>query len=162
MASRNPRPAINRRTRAIIVNSPSNPTGAVYGREELQSLAKVAQQNNLVLIADEIYHEFCYDEPYVSVSSMYEQTLLLRGFSKTYAMTGWRLGYAAGPAELIEKMTMVQQYTFVCAPAMVQWAGITALQTDMAEEVAAYRRKRELVYQGLSEVFEVQKPGGAF
>ena len=154
--------AISGRTRAIVVNSPSNPTGLVHGREELQGLAELAKQNDLVLIADEIYYEFCFDDPYVSVAPMYERTLLLRGFSKTYAMTGWRLGYATGPAELIEKMTMLQQYTFVCAPSMVQWAGITALQTDMSEQVAAYRRKRDLVYEGLSEVFEVRKPGGAF
>ena len=154
--------AVSKRTRAIVVNSPSNPTGAIYGRSEMTKLAEVARQNELVLISDEIYNEFCYDEPYVSVAGMYEKTLLLRGFSKTYAMTGWRLGYAVGPAELIEKMTMVQQYTFVCAPSMVQWAGITALQTDMSKEVEAYRRKRDLVYNGLAKVFEVQKPGGAF
>ena len=152
--------AISKRTRAIVVNSPSNPTGAVYGRDELQKLAELARKNDLILIADEIYHEFCYDEPYVSVAPMYEQTLLLRGFSKTYAMTGWRLGYATGPIELIEKMTMVQQYTFVCAPAMVQWAGITALEIDMSEEVASYRRKRDLVYEGLRKEFEVQNPAG--
>src|SRR3989304_9585519 len=103
-------------------------------------------------MTDEIYHQFCYDEPYVSVAPLYEQTLLLRGFSKTYAVTGWRLGYAMGPAELIEKMTMVQQYTFVCAPSMVQWAGVTALETDMSAEVAAHRRKSELVYEGLGQV----------
>jgi len=154
--------AISKRTRAIVVNSPSNPTGAVYGRTELGKVADLAAENDLVLISDEIYNEFCYDEPYVSMAGIYEKTLLLRGFSKTYAMTGWRLGFAAGPAELIEKMTMVQQYTFVCAPSMVQWAGITALQTDMSKEVEAYRRKRDLVYEGLREVFEVRKPGGAF
>ena len=154
--------ALSKHTRAIIVNSPSNPTGSVYGRDELQKLVALARKNNLVLIADEIYNEFCYDQPYVSLAPMYERTLLLRGFSKTYAMTGWRLGYAVGPPKLIEKMTMLQQYSFVCAPSMVQWAGITALATDMSAEVAAYRRKRDLVYQGLAETFEVRKPAGAF
>ncbi|MCK4849897.1 MAG: aminotransferase class I/II-fold pyridoxal phosphate-dependent enzyme [Phycisphaerae bacterium] len=154
--------AISERTRAIVVNSPSNPTGAVYGRADLEGLAELARQKELIVISDEIYNEFCYDEPYVSMAGMYERTLLLRGFSKTYGMTGWRLGYASGPAELIEKMAMVQQYTFVCAPNMVQWAGITALETDMSEQVESYRRKRDLVYEGLSRAFEVVKPGGAF
>ena len=154
--------AISKRTRAIIVNSPSNPTGMIYGRAELERVAQLAAENDLVLISDEIYNEFCYDEPYVSMAGMHDKTLLLRGFSKTYAMTGWRLGYAVGPAELIEKMTMVQQYTFVCAPSMAQWAGITALETDMSKEVQAYKRKRDLAYEGLSKSFEVVKPGGAF
>ena len=154
--------AVSERTRAIVVNSPSNPTGAVFGRGELERLGELARQKELVVISDEIYNEFCYDQPYVSMAGVYEPTLLLRGFSKTYGMTGWRLGYATGPAELIEKMAMVQQYTFVCAPNMVQWAGITALETDMSKEVESYRRKRDLVYEGLSRAFEVYKPGGAF
>lgn len=154
--------AISERTRTIVVNSPSNPTGAVYGRAELEGLAELARAKDLVLISDEIYNEFCYDQAYVSMAGLYERTLLLRGFSKTYAMTGWRMGYASGPAELIEKMAMVQQYTFVCAPNMVQWAGITALETDMSAEVASYRRKRDMIYEGLSKSFDVSKPGGAF
>ncbi len=127
--------AVTDRTRAIVVNSPSNPTGALLGRAELEGLAELAQKKDLIVISDEIYNEFCYDQPYVSMAGIYERTLLLRGFSKTYGMTGWRLGYASGPAELIDKMAMVQQYTFVCAPSMVQWAGITALETDMSEQV---------------------------
>ena len=154
--------AITGRTRAIMVNSPSNPTGVVYSKEALEGVAKLCREHDLVLISDEIYNEFCYDEPFVSPVPMYEKTLLLRGFSKTYGMTGWRLGYASGPVELMEKMTMLQQYTFVCAPSMVQWAGIVALETDMSEHVAAYRKKRDFVHERLSEVFEVQKPGGAF
>jgi len=154
--------ALSERTRAIVVNSPSNPTGAVYGRAELEGLAELARQKKLTVISDEIYNEFCYDEPYVSMAGLYERTLLLRGFSKTYGMTGWRLGYATGPSELIEKMAMVQQYTFVCAPNMVQWAGITALETDMSAQIQSYRRKRDLVYKGLSKAFELGKPGGAF
>ena len=134
----------------------------MLGRGELESLAELARQKELVVISDKIYNEFCYDQPYVSMAGVYERTLLLRGFSKTYGMTGWRLGYATGPDELIEKMAMVQQYTFVCAPNMVQWAGITALKTDMSKEVDSYRRKRDLVYEGLSQAFELQKPGGAF
>ena len=154
--------AVTDRTRAIVVNSPSNPTGTVLGRAELEGLAELARKKDLIVISDEIYNEFCYDEPYVSMAGIYEKTLLLRGFSKTYGMTGWRLGYASGPEELIEKMTMVQQYTFVCAPNMVQWAGITALETDMSEQVESYRQKRDLVYKGLSKAFDVGKPGGAF
>ena len=154
--------AITSRTRAILVNSPCNPTGAVYGKQELEAVVELARRHDLMLISDEIYNEFCYDEPFVPPVPMYDKTLLLRGFSKSYGMTGWRLGYTVGPVPLIEKMAMLQQYTYVCAPAMVQWAGITALEIDMSEEVAAYKRKRDLVYKGLSKNFEVQKPSGAF
>ena len=154
--------AITSRTRAILLNSPCNPTGAVYGKRELKAVAELARQHDLVLISDEIYNEFCYDEPFVSPVPMYDKTLLLRGFSKSYGMTGWRLGYTVGPVPPIEKMAMLQQYTYVCAPAMVQWAGVVALDTDMSEYVEAYRKKRDFVYERLSEVFEVKKPGGAF
>ena len=154
--------AITSRTRAILLNSPCNPTGAVYSEQELKAVVELARQHGLMLISDEIYNEFCYDEPFVSPVPLYDKTLLLRGFSKSYGMTGWRLGYAAGPGPLIEKMAMLQQYTYVCAPAMVQWAGVVALDTDMSEYVADYRKKRDFVYERLSEVFEVQKPGGAF
>ena len=88
--------------------------------------------------------------------------ILLRGFSKTYAMTGWRLGYAAGPADIIQAMTTLQQYTFVCAPAPLQWGAVTALGTDVSAHIRDFRERRDLVYEGLKDRFRIRKPGGAF
>ncbi len=154
--------AITDRTRLMIVNSPSNPTGVVYTREELEALAEVARANDLLVISDEIYDKFVYDEPFVSMAEVYENTLLMRGFSKSYAMTGWRMGWCTGPRAILEKMTMLQQYSFVCAPSMAQAAGVRALDVDMSEQVAAYRRKRDMVQEKLGETFGLIRPGGAF
>jgi len=154
--------AITDRTRLLIVNSPCNPTGAVYTEQELRDIANLAAQRELLVISDEIYNLFCYDEPFVSLASLYENTLLLRGMSKSYAMTGWRVGWCTGPRAIIEKMTMLQQYSFVCAPSMAQAAAVRALDEDISEHVAAYRRKRDLVQDALGEAFGLVKPGGAF
>jgi aspartate aminotransferase/aminotransferase len=154
--------AITPRTRLLVVNSPSNPSGAVYTRAELEAIAEVARRHGLLVMSDEIYDLFCYDEPFVSLAGIYEHTLLLRGFSKSYAMTGWRMGWCTGPRNVIEKMTMLQQYSFVCAPSIAQAAGPTALRTDMSAQVAAYRRKRDMVYEALHEKFGLVRPGGAF
>jgi aspartate aminotransferase/aminotransferase len=93
---------------------------------------------------------------------MGDRVILLRGFSKSHAMTGWRLGYATGPAEVLQAMTTLQQYTFVCAPAPFQAAAVTALEVDVADYIAEYRARRDLVYEGLRERFRVARPGGAF
>ncbi len=154
--------AITPRTRLLVVNSPNNPSGAVYTRAELEAIAEVARRHGLLVMSDEIYDLFCYDEPFVSLAGIYEHTLLLRGFSKSYAMTGWRMGWCTGPRNVMEKMTMLQQYSFVCAPSIAQAAGPTALRTDMSAQVAAYRRKRDMVYEALREKFGLVKPGGAF
>ncbi len=154
--------AITPRTRILALNSPCNPTGAVYSRAELEAIAGVARRHNLLVISDEIYDLFCYDEPFTSLASVYENTLLMRGFSKSYAMTGWRMGWTTGPAQVVEKMTMLQQYSFVCAPSMAQVASSLALRTDMGEQVAAYRRKRDMVAEALGDKFGLIRPGGAF
>jgi aspartate aminotransferase/aminotransferase len=154
--------AVSDRTRLLILNSPANPTGCVYSRDELKDIAGIAARRDLLVISDEIYNLFCYDEPYVSMVSVYDNTLLLRGFSKSYAMTGWRIGWCTGPRSIIEKMTMLQQYSFVCAPSMAQEAAVAALGTDMSAAVAAYRRKRDMVHQALGETFGLVKPQGAF
>ena len=156
-------PLISERTKMIIVNSPCNPTGAVYTADELRMVADLVRGRDILIVSDETYEAFVYDEPYVSMASLHPPTLLLSGFSKTYAMTGWRLGYAAGPEPLISAMTKLQQYTFVCAPSFAQRAGITALNCDVSELMAAYHRRRDLIYGGLRDAgYEVQKPGGSF
>lgn len=155
-------PHLTPRTRVLMLNSPANPTGAVLSAGETSELLALAKRHDLLVLTDEIYDGFCYDAPYQSAFGRYEKTVLLKGFSKTWGMTGWRLGWAAGPAEVIQAMTMLQQYSFVCAPSMVQWAGLAALDTDMTAAQEDFRERRDLIYDALRGDFEVQKPGGAF
>jgi len=154
--------AITEKTKVIVINSPANPTGKTYSQKELESLANLAKENDLVVISDEVYEEFMYDEKPFSIGSIYDKTITLNGFSKTYAMTGWRLGYAAGPGEILQEMSKLQQYSFVCAPSFAQLAGIKALECDVSEYICQYRKKRDLVYEGLKDHFQVEKPGGSF
>ncbi len=157
--------AITNKTKMIILNSPCNPTGVVYSEEQIKALAEVAAEKDILVMTDEIYERFCYDGECPSIANYCEKTLLLRGFSKSYAMTGWRLGYIAAGESLknvIEEMTKIQQYTFVCAPTPFQKAAISALDYEISDLVDAYRRKRDLLYDGLKDKFELVKPGGAF
>lgn len=156
------RAAITPRTKAILVNSPANPTGVVYDRQTLRELAELAREKNVLLLSDEVYSAFSHDGPFVSPAEFNEDVLVFDGFSKAYGMTGWRLGFAHGPRKLIEEMIKLQQFTFVCAPSMVQHAGVAALDCDIGGYVANYRRKRDRLYEGLRERFEIVKPGGAF
>jgi aspartate/methionine/tyrosine aminotransferase len=156
------RRAITPRTKMILLNSPSNPTGVTARREEIRDLAQLAAKYGIALVSDEIYRVFCYDEPFCSPAQFNDQTIVIDGFSKSHAMTGWRLGFVHGPRAVIETMLKLQQYTFVCAPQPVQWAGVTALEVDPAERVAEYRRKRDMMWQGLSDVLEITRPTGAF
>jgi len=156
------RAAVTDKTKLVLLNSPGNPTGAVNRREDLAEIATLAKERGLVVLSDEIYDRFAYDGPVPSITEFLSETLLMGGFSKTYAMTGWRLGYAAGPKEILSQMKMLQQYTFVCAPSMAQSAGLVALDVDVSEYVDQYRRKRDTVYEGLVGHFDVRKPQGAF
>jgi aspartate aminotransferase/aminotransferase len=155
--------AITPRTKVILFNSPANPTGVVADRAVIESLAALARKHNIALISDEIYREFCYDSPLVSPAEFNDDVIVVDGFSKTYGVTGWRLGFVHGPAAIIDKMTMLQQYTFVCAPHPLQWGAVAALDVDMTPHFAAYRRKRDRIVAGLTEAgYNVAKPGGAF
>jgi aspartate aminotransferase/aminotransferase len=157
--------AITSKTKMIIVNSPCNPTGVVYSQEQIKALAEIAAEKDVLIISDEIYEKFCYDGKCPSITNYYKKILLMRGFSKSYAMSGWRLGFAAADESLrdvIEQMTKIQQYTFVCAPSPFQKAAIAALDYDVSNFVKAYRKKRDLIYEGLSDKFEMVKPSGAF
>ncbi len=130
---------------------------------EVRGLAELAQEHNIALLSDEIYHQFCYDRHPNSPALWNEQAIVVDGFSKTYGVTGWRLGWVHGPSEIIDKMTMLQQYTFVCAPHPLQWAALAALEIDMSEQVAAYRTRRDLVMNGLKDAgYQVAPAGGAF
>lgn len=157
--------SITKKTKLIVINSPCNPTGAVYTEQELKDLASVAAENDIAVISDEIYDKFSYDGPCPSISSFYQSTIVLKGFSKAWAMTGWRLGYVAvhnSLRELIEQMTKIQQYTFVCAPTPFQKAAIVALDYDVSSFIDEYKVKRDLIYNGLKEKFDFTRPAGAF
>ena len=157
--------AVTDKTKMIVLNSPCNPTGAVYSEQSIKALAEIAAEKDVLILADEIYERFCYDGPCTSIARYYDKALILRGFSKPYAMTGWRLGFAAAHESLravIEEMTKIQQYTFVCAPTPFQKAAIAALDCDVTDSVDEYRRKRDLIYEGLRDKFEVLRPSGAF
>jgi aspartate/methionine/tyrosine aminotransferase len=155
--------AVTPRTKAILINSPNNPTGAVYPEETLRAVAKIAEQHGLLVISDEVYESFVYDDAWhFSIGSVYPDTLTLNAFSKSHALTGWRIGYAAGPSHLLEKMKELQQYSFVCAPSFAQVAVIAALESGPSEHIAAYQKRRDLIYEGLRERFPVTRPHGAF
>lgn len=154
--------AITPRTKMILLNSPANPTGVIASEAEVRGLAELAAERNICLLSDEIYRSFCYDQPFVSPAKYNPNSLVIDGFSKSHGMTGWRLGYVHGPAEVIDTMIKLQQYTFVCAPQPVQWAGAVAMDVDMSEHVVAYKRKRDFVVNGLKDQYELTTPGGAF
>lgn len=153
---------ITSKTKAIVLNSPSNPTGVVTSPAVLREIADIAAKHNILIISDEIYDGFIYDTDYESIAKYYPNTLILGGFSKEYAMTGWRVGYAAGPTAVVREMIKLQQYTFVCAPSFAQYAAVDALDYDTSDLCTAYARKRDIMYNGLKNKFDVVKPDGAF
>ncbi len=154
--------AVTPRTKAILFNSPANPTGAVIAADVVRQVAELAAEKNIALVSDEIYRAFCYDDAFTSPAKFNSQTIVIDGFSKGYAMTGWRLGYAHGPREIVQAMAKLQQYTFVCAPQPFQWAGLAALEVDMSSHIDDYRRKRDRLVAGLRDLYDLSTPGGAF
>ncbi len=154
--------AITDKTKLILLNTPGNPTGATAGEEEVKQLAKLAADRNVLLVSDEIYSEFCYDGPLHSPAKHNERTLVIDGFSKSHAMTGWRVGFVHGPSDVIDTMTKLQQYTFVCAPQPAQWASLVAMDVDVSNFMNSYRSKRDRLIEGIQDLYEVSSPGGAF
>lgn len=157
------------RTKVLMLNFPNNPTGAIMSRQDLEDIAAFARERDLIVITDEIYAELTYDGPHtslVSLPGMKERTIFLHGFSKAWAMTGFRLGYACGPAELIDAMMKIHQYTMLCASSMGQKAAIEALtrpDVDVGEMVAEYRRRRNYIASAFAEMgLECHRPLGAF
>ena len=157
--------AVTAKTKMIIVNSPCNPTGADYSEEQIKALAEMAAEKDILILSDEIYEKFCYEGENPSICRYCDKAILLRGFGKSFAMTGWRLGFTAvkeSLKDIIEEMTKIQQYTFVCAPTPFQKAAVAALDYDVSALVMAYRKKRNFLYEGLKDRFELVKPAGAF
>lgn len=162
--------AITPKTRVLMLNFPTNPTGAVMPEEELKKIAALAVKHDLVVLSDEIYSELTYDEvPHHSIAAlpgMKERTVFLHGFSKAFAMTGWRIGYACGPADIIESMMKIHQYSILCAPVMAQEAALEALergQRSMERMREEYRLRRNLIVTSLNEAgIPCHLPKGAF
>ncbi len=161
--------AITPRTKVLVLSFPNNPTGVVLSEKELLQVAELVQKHDLFVLSDEIYGELCYEGKMISFASlpeMKERTLTINGFSKSYAMTGWRLGYALGPKELIHKMTQIHSYATVCATIFVQFAAIEALRNgdkDIERMKEQYCFRRNFLYKELCDMgFEVEKPRGAF
>ena len=157
------------KTKAILIGYPANPTGAVMPKDKLQQIAEVAQRHHLLVISDEIYAKLVYGVEhtcFATLPGMKESTVFLGGFSKAYAMTGWRIGYAASSRDIIAAMTKIHQYTIMCAPTMAQVAAIEALRTgepSVLEMVEDYNRRRQVIVKGLNDIgLPCFEPRGAF
>ncbi len=157
------------RTKVLMLNFPNNPTGGIMSRSDLEDIAAFARERDLIVVTDEIYGELTYDAPHTSIVSLpglRDRTIFLHGFSKAWAMTGFRLGYACGPAELIEAMMKVHQYTMLCASSMGQKAALEALarpEADIADMVTEYRRRRNYIVTAFNDMgLDCHRPLGAF
>lgn len=169
---------ITPRTKLVLLNSPSNPAGVVASNKDCRELLELCRAKNVLLISDEIYDTFTYAdarEPSplggagparcpspARFPGAEQDVFLIRGFGKTYGVTGWRLGYAAGPRRLIEEISKLQQYTFVCAPSALQHGAMACFDVDMSPQIADYQKRRDMVISRLSKLTEVTTPGGAF
>ncbi|AQR94311.1 aminotransferase class I/II-fold pyridoxal phosphate-dependent enzyme [Clostridium saccharoperbutylacetonicum] len=161
--------AITPKTKVVIIPFPNNPTGAIMTRDELAEIVEVLKDKNIIAISDEIYSELCYGEKHVSIASfpeMKEKTLVINGFSKSYAMTGWRLGYICGHPVLIEAMKKIHQYALMCSPTTAQYAAIEALKSgdkNVEEMCKEYNRRRRVLLNGFRKIgLDCFEPLGAF
>jgi len=158
-------PLITPRTKLVIVNSPSNPAGTVASESECEALARLADERGFLILADEIYRSFSYADSaseVPSVGTFTRNAILLRGFSKSHALMGWRLGYAAGPAAVLRKMTDLSLLLYLCAPSIAQQAGLAALADDSFDPASIYKQNRERVIECLDGLYEFKPPEGAF
>ena len=161
--------AITKKSKILILPYPNNPTGAIMEKEDLEKIAKIIIDNDLLVMSDEIYSELTYKDKHVSIASikgMQERTILINGFSKAYAMTGWRLGYACGPSEIISQMTKIHQYAIMCAPTTSQYAAVEALKkgdSAVEEMRKAYNQRRRFLMNAFKKMnLECFEPYGAF
>ena len=161
--------AITPKTKMVVIPYPNNPTGAILTKSELEEIAEVLRDTNIAVLSDEIYAEMSYEGPHVSIATlpdMKERTIVVNGFSKAYAMTGWRLGFLCAPAPLVKQMLKIHQYAIMCAPTTAQLAAIEALRNgdeDIHMMVEEYNRRRRYIYDGLRAIgIDVFEPKGAF
>jgi aspartate/methionine/tyrosine aminotransferase len=156
------RESITPKTKLILFNCPGNPTGVTATVEEIKGLADLCEEKGIALISDEIYSGFHFDGPMRSPAEFNSNTIVIDGFSKSHAMTGWRLGWVHGPSAVIQTMIKLQQYSFVCAPTPMQWSALAALDHDMSHYYRDYAKKRDRIVAGLRGYYEFAEPGGAF
>ena len=161
--------AVTEKTKVLILPYPNNPTGAIMERKDLEAVAEVVLRHDIAVMSDEIYGELTYKGEHVSIASlpgMKERTILINGFSKAYAMTGWRLGYACGPADIVRQMTKIHQFAIMCAPTTSQYAAVEALKNgddDIAQMRTAYNQRRRYLLNAFREMgLECFEPYGAF
>ena len=161
--------AITDKTKLLVLPFPNNPTGAIMEKEDLEAIAEVIIEKDIFVLSDEIYSELSYKGDHVSITSlpgMKERTILINGFSKAYAMTGWRLGYACGPKEIIEQMLKIHQFAIMCAPTTIQYAAVEAMRNgdeDVAKMREAYNQRRRYLMHAFREMkLECFEPYGAF
>ena len=162
---------ITNKTKCIMLNSPANPTGKVMDKSEIKAICDIAEDNNIIIISDEIYEKIIYDKKHYSPMEFTDNCILINGFSKAYAMTGWRIGYIGinenlnKKYDLIENMTKIHQYGFACATSFAQYGALEALNGDQScvnEMVNEFRRRRDLMVSGLKNTFKLTVPDGAF
>jgi len=163
--------AVTDKTKVIVINTPCNPTGGVYAKEDLKAIVEVAQEKDLLIVSDEIYEEIVFDgkkhESVLSIPGARERTVMISGFSKTWSMTGWRLGWAVAPKEIAEKIAKIQLNTTSCPVHFAQIAAIEAIrgsQDEVEKMVQEYQERRDLIYEGLNSIpgFSMIKPAATF
>ncbi len=156
--------SVTHKTKVIVVNSPNNPTGAIYPEATLREIAKIAEENNSLIISDEIYEHMTYNGPQFSIGSIYPNTITMNGFSKEYAMTGWRVGYITGPEEIIQAINELQQYVVMSSSSIAQHAALEALTSHNQPNIRGkYKQKRDLLVSELQKMeFEINGAQGAF
>lgn len=161
--------AITKKTKAIMICSPNNPTGSLLNKTELEKIAELCEQHDLLVLSDEIYAELVYDENYTSIASiegMHKRTILFNGFSKAFAMTGWRLGFVCAPEEISQGMLKIHQYTIMCAPTMAQYAALEGLKhgrSNVEDMRNIYRQRRNFIVKSFNDMgLSCHYPGGAF
>lgn len=154
--------SITDKTKAIVINSPNNPTGAVYPEEDLRSVAEIAEAHGIFIISDEIYEHFVYEGKHFSIGSIYPNTITLHGFSKQYSMTGWRLGYISGPADVVEAINELQQYAVFSSSSIAQHAALEAIKNEH-KVLEKYRRKRDFAVENLRKLgLEIRGASGSY
>jgi len=154
--------SITNRTKAIVINSPNNPTGAVYDASAFEQIAQIAQKHDLLIISDEIYEHFVYDDKHNSIGSIYPNTITMNGFSKEYAMTGWRLGYLTGPSEIVDAINELMQYVVFSSSSIAQHAALAALK-HRPNLTSKYRQKRDFLTSHLRRLgYEIHGAQGAY
>jgi aspartate aminotransferase/aminotransferase len=149
----------------LLLNSPSNPTGGILSAKTLDFFTELASKYGTWILSDEIYDHFSYDGTFPSMvprMRQHERCIVLGGFSKTWGVPGWRLGWAMGPDAILDKMRLLQQYTFVCCPTPLQYGAVAGIDLEMAKELDSYRKKRDLVFEGLGDLYELEKSQGSF